>query len=82
METDASYSTSNEMPYRGPGDKVQVTYVDPTLACASAFFAAVRGGAKPVANADVGYRAAIACAVAHDAVFTEEKTQVPALPAT
>ena len=24
---------------------------------------------------------AIACAVAHDAVFTEEKTMIPALPA-
>ncbi|GAA3765298.1 Gfo/Idh/MocA family protein [Terriglobus aquaticus] len=80
VETGASYSTGNEMPYRGPGDKVQVTYIDPTLACASAFFAAVRGGAKPLANAEVGYRAAIACAVAHDAVFTEEKTPIPALP--
>lgn len=77
VETGASYATGNEMPYRGPGDKVQVTYIDPTLACASAFFAAVRGGAKPLANAEVGYRAAIACAVAHDAVFTEEKTAIP-----
>lgn len=81
VETGASYSTGGEMPYRGPGDKVQVTYVDPTLACAAAFFAAIRGGTRPVANAEVGYRAAVACAVAHDAVFTEEKTAIPALPA-
>ncbi len=80
VETGASYSTGNEMPYRGPGDKVQVTYVDPTLACCSAFFASVRGKAKPAANVEVGYRAAIACSVAHDAVFTEEKTAIPPLP--
>lgn len=80
VEAGASYSTGNEMPYRGPGDEVQVTYIDPTLACDAAFFAAVRGGAKPVANVDVGYRAAIACAVAHDAVFTAERTPIPAQP--
>ncbi len=80
VETGASYSTGNEMPYRGPGDKVQVTYVDPTLACCSAFVASVRGQAKPAANIEVGYRAAISCSVAHDAVFTEEKTAIPPLP--
>jgi len=30
-----------------------------------------------VADAHVGYGSAIACAVAHDAVFTESKTAIP-----
>jgi hypothetical protein len=39
----------------------------------------VRGENAVEADAIVGYGSAIACAVAHDAVFTEEKTAIPAL---
>ena len=80
VETGASYSTGNEMPYRGPGDKVQVPYEDATLTACSAFIQCIRNGATPVAGVDIAYNAAVACSVAHDAVFTEEKTAIPSLP--
>lgn len=78
VETGASYSTKDEMPYRGPGKQVAVPrYEDPTLSAARSFIECVRGEHAPLADAITGYRSAIACAVAHDAVFTEMKTAIP-----
>jgi predicted dehydrogenase len=77
--TGASYATEGEMPYRGPGEKVAVTTSeDPTLAAARSFVEAVRGEHPVFADVHCGFRAAIACSVAHDAVFTEEKSLIPA----
>jgi predicted dehydrogenase len=79
--TGASYSTRGEMPYRGPGEKVQTPHSeDPTLASARSFIEAVRGEHEIEANVDVGFRSAIACAVAHDAVYAEEKMTIPKAP--
>jgi predicted dehydrogenase len=76
--TGASYSTASEMPYRGPGEKIQApNSEDPTLAAVRSFIGAVRGEHGIIADALVGFRAGIACAVAHDAVFTETKTAIP-----
>lgn len=76
--TGASYSTQGEMPYRGPGEKVvTVTSEDPTLASVRSFIGAFRGEHPIFADVHCGFRAAIACSVAHDAVFTEEKTAIP-----
>ncbi len=61
VETGASYSTGNEMPYRGPGDKVQVPYEDATLVACRAFIQSVRSGKPQAVGVDIGYRAAIAC---------------------
>jgi len=78
VETGASYSTAGEMPYRGPGEKIATgAYEDPTLAACRSFIECVRGEHKPFADSHVGYRSAIACSVAHDAVFTEVKTAIP-----
>lgn len=80
--TGASYSTRGEMPYRGPGEKVQTkTSEDPTLAAVQSFVEAVRGEHEIEANVDVGFRSAIACAVAHDAVYAEQKMLIPNAPA-
>lgn len=66
------------MPYRGPGEKVvTVTSEDPTLASVRSFIGAFRGEHPIFADVHCGFRAAIACSVAHDAVFTEEKTAIP-----
>jgi predicted dehydrogenase len=76
--TGASYSTAGEMPYRGPGEKIAVTNSeDPTLAAVRSFTGAVRGEHPIFADVHCGFRAAIACSVAHDAVFTEEKSLIP-----
>ena len=80
--TGASYSTHGEMPYRGPGDKVRTPgSEDPTLASVRSFIEAVRGEHDVEANVDVGFRSAIACAVAHDAVYAEQKMAIPKAPA-
>ena len=76
--TGASYSTAGEMPYRGPGEKVvTATSEDPTLAAVRSFTEAVRGEHEIFADIHCGFRAAIACSVAHDAVFEENKMAIP-----
>ena len=76
--TGASYSTAGEMPYRGPGEKVvTATSEDPTLAAVRSFTEAVRGEHEIFADVHCGFRSAIACAVAHDAVFEENKMAIP-----
>jgi predicted dehydrogenase len=78
--TGASYSTHGEMPYRGEGERLATKdHEDSTLTAVRSFVGAVRGENPVEADAIVGYGSAIACAVAHDAVFTEEKTAIPAL---
>ncbi|MBB5066019.1 Gfo/Idh/MocA family protein [Granulicella mallensis] len=78
--TGASYSTAGEMPYRGPGEKVvTATSEDPTLAAVRSFTEAVRGEREIFADVHCGFRAAIACAVAHDAVFEENKMAIPGM---
>lgn len=80
--TGASYSTRGEMPYRGPGEKVQTSgSEDPTLTSIRSFIEAVRGEREIEANVDVGFRSGIACAVAHDAVYAEQKMAIPRAPA-
>ena len=76
--TGASYSTAGEMPYRGPGEKVvTAASEDPTLAAVRSFTEAVRGEHEIFADVHCGFRAAIACSVAHDAVFEENKMAIP-----
>jgi predicted dehydrogenase len=78
ITTGASYSTTGEMPYRGAGERVVVAKPeDPTYAAVASFIGAVRGEHGIFADVHCGFRAGIACAVAHDAVFTEEKTAIP-----
>jgi len=79
VTTGASYSTAGEMPYRGPGEKiVTASSEDPTLAAVRSFTEAVRGEHAIFADVHCGFRAAIACSVAHDAVFAEIKMPIPA----
>ena len=76
--TGASYSTAGEMPYRGPGERVTTGIdSDPTLNSARSFIEAVRGEHGIEADVQVGFRAGVACAVAHDAVFVEQRVAIP-----
>jgi predicted dehydrogenase len=81
ITTGASYSTKGEMPYRGPGEKLPVTATeDPTLTACRSFIECVRAKRQPVADARVGYGAAIAAAIANRAVYEEQGIAVPAQP--
>ena len=76
--TGASYSTAGEMPYRGPGERVQTgTNGDPTLDSVRSFVEAVRGEHGIEADVHVGFNSGVACAVAHDAVFAEQRMMIP-----
>lgn len=78
ITTGASYGTANEMPYRGPGERIQVPESeDPTLAACRSFIHCVRNGEKPVADIHVGFASSISSSVANLSVNAEEKMQVP-----
>jgi predicted dehydrogenase len=79
ITTGASYSTSNEMPYRGPGERLTTPETeDPTLTSCAAFIDCVRSGQQPLANARIGFASAVASAVAHKAVISGEALSIPA----
>jgi len=76
--TGASYATQGEMPYRGPGEKIEVGNADePTFAAVRSFTDAVRGEGPVFADVHAGFNSGIACAVAHDAVYTENRIIIP-----
>lgn len=76
--TGASYSTAGEMPYRGPGERLQTGMnSDPTLDSVRSFVEAVRGEHGIEADVQVGFGSGVACAVAHDAVFAEQRMAIP-----
>jgi len=80
ITTGASYATAGEMPYRGQGERLPTpTYEDSTLTAIRSFVAAIHGEHPVQADATVGYGSSIACAIAHTAVFTEEKSPIPPL---
>jgi predicted dehydrogenase len=82
VETSSSYATAGEMPYRGPGERVVTgEYEDPTLTALRSFVGAVRNVSPVAADVKVGFASAIACAVAHDAVFEERLVKIPAAEA-
>ncbi|WP_213805880.1 Gfo/Idh/MocA family oxidoreductase [Granulicella sp. dw_53] len=81
VKTGASYKTSWEMPYRGPGERVQFpSGDDPTLTACQAFFQSVRDKHQPVASAEVGFGSAIACVVGKQAMTEGRTITVPQLP--
>jgi hypothetical protein len=68
------------MPYRGEGERIPTqAYEDSTLTAVRSFVEAVHGEHPVQADMYVGYGSSIASAVAHQAVFTEEKMLIPAL---
>lgn len=78
ITTGASYSTSNEMPYRGPGERLPVPSAeDPTLSACRSFIHCVRTREQPIANAHIGFGSAMASSIASKAVRTEEPQNIP-----
>jgi predicted dehydrogenase len=78
ITTGASYQTNGEMPYRGPGERVRVNpEEDPTLTACREFIQSVRNKQNPVANVEVGYGSAIACAIGKDAIKEERTMNLP-----
>jgi predicted dehydrogenase len=80
LKTGASYNTSLDMPYRGPGERVTFNSEEnPTLTACHDFIQCVREKRKPMAGAEVGYRSAIACAVGKEALKDGRTMSLPQL---
>jgi hypothetical protein len=78
VKTGASYKTNWEMPYRGPGERVQVpAEEDPTFTACHAFFQSVRDKQEPIASANVGFASAIACVVGKQALVEGRAMTLP-----
>ncbi len=75
--TTASYNPSNEMPYRGAGQPVDVsTAEDPTTTATRAFVYCVRNGAAPVADAKVGLGSALAVVQANQSLKLRKEVAI------
>lgn len=80
LKTGASYNTSLDMPYRGPGERVTFNSEEnPTLTGCRDFIQCVREKRKPLADAEVGHRSAIACAVGKEALKEGQTMDLPQL---
>ncbi|MDE3104257.1 MAG: Gfo/Idh/MocA family oxidoreductase [Acidobacteriota bacterium] len=77
--TSASYQAAGEMPYRGPGQPVQVTTAeDPTTAATRAFVYCCRTGTRPIADVHVGYGSALCVIPSNQARLLRREVEVPA----
>ena len=77
ITTGASYRPGGEMPYRGPGKRLDVAVAeDPTATACRAFIECVRTGEKPVADAQAGLRAAIAVVTANQSLSDRRELRI------
>ena len=78
IATGASYRASGEMPYRGPGQVLDVKQQEePTLTAVRSFVECVRNKRQPVANVHVGYASAMAAAYANRAIDSGIREKIP-----
>jgi predicted dehydrogenase len=83
VTTSASYLSSGEMPYRGPGKAVDVkTAEDPTTAATRAFVYCVRTNSRPIADVHVGLASALAVVQADRARIEKREVDVPSAAAS
>jgi predicted dehydrogenase len=71
VATGATYSTKGEMPYRGPGKRVEIpedARGNPNFTAVAAFFDAIRKNEKPFADVTVGFNSATAVALANRSI--------------
>jgi predicted dehydrogenase len=78
LTTGASYRASNEMPYRGKGQALDVTQTEePTLTAIRSFIECVRTRSQPIANVHIGYASAISAAYANKAIQSGQREKIP-----
>lgn len=82
LKTGASYQSRNEMPYRGPGDRLHLKKdEDPTLSACKSFIECVRTKQRPFADVVVGYGSGIACSVGKHSFEEGRVLKIPQLNA-
>lgn len=77
LTTGASYRAQGEMPYRGPGTRLETAGEDPTLIACRSFVECVREKKQPVANVQVGYGAAIAAVYGNRSIQSGVREKIP-----
>lgn len=77
ITTGASYRAGGEMPYRGPGKKLDIAVAeDPTATACRAFIDCVRTGKKPIADARVGMGSALGVIVANQSLSEKRELEI------
>lgn len=80
IATGASYRSGGEMPYRGPGKKLDVAVVeDPTATACRSFIDCVRTGKQPISDAQVGLRSAVGVIAANKSLKTRAEVKIEAV---
>lgn len=77
ITTGASYRAGGEMPYRGPGKKLDIAVAeDPTATACRAFIDCIRTGKKPIADARVGMGSALGVIVANQSLNERRELEI------
>lgn len=80
LKTGASYNPHPELPYRGPGERIQAKPgEDATLTACGSFVDCVRNKKQPFANVDVGFGSGIACSIGKQALVEGSILKIPQL---
>ncbi|MHB8302343.1 MAG: Gfo/Idh/MocA family protein [Acidobacteriaceae bacterium] len=80
VKTGSSYRPNEALPYRGPGERLQMGHEeDPTLTACRSFIDCVREKRQPFANVDVGFKSGMACSVGKHAVIEGRMMDLPQL---
>jgi predicted dehydrogenase len=81
LKTGASYASNWEMPYRGPGQRLEKPKdEEPTLNACKAFLRSVRTKQRPFADVQVGYAAAMAITMGSRAMEEKRLVEIPLPP--
>lgn len=80
LKVGASYTTATEMPYRGPGDRIQQKKGEiPTLTACTSFLQCVRNKQQPFAGITAGFGSGMTCAIGKTAVREARQIAIPQL---
>lgn len=81
IRSTATLSTAGDMPYRGAGARIELAEhesLDPSFYSAEAFVTAVREGARPIADVEVGRASAVPVALGNRAIRGRERVDFAA----
>jgi predicted dehydrogenase len=76
VNTSASLSTEGDMPYRGPGRKIEVPEEeagDPNFLASAAFIDCLRQNKRPFADEQVGWASAVPVALGNEAIYSTSR---------
>jgi predicted dehydrogenase len=79
VNTSATLSTKGDMPYRGPGRKIEVPEAeagDPNLLACESFFECLRQNQRPFADERVGWASAVPVALGNEAVYAANRVDI------